>query len=92
MAVVLFGFQVFKPWAALLNPTNMEYTRTKEQEPQHDGRYLCVCKVVQPCGTTWYIEQIVERKMGAWEIGEGGAVLKWMNLPYGGWPRYEDAE
>ena len=24
LVAVLFGFQVFKPWAALLNPTNMD--------------------------------------------------------------------
>lgn len=55
--------------------------------PLYDGRYLCVVRVTQPCGTTWLVERIVDRHMCKWIVGEGGEVVEWMPLPYGGWPK-----
>lgn len=68
------------------------YTKVNDGQPQHDGRYLCVVRVTQPCGTAWWIERIVDRHMGEWAVGDGGTVTKWMALPYGGWPQYTDGE
>lgn len=65
----------------------MKYTRCKEAEPRYDGRYLCVVRITQPCGTTWLVERIVDRHMAGWVVGDGGVVTEWMALPHGGWPR-----
>ena len=39
LVAVLFGFQVFKPWAALLNPTKMEKWKAVKDElpPSKEG-------------------------------------------------------
>lgn len=70
----------------------MTYNKASEQRPKHDGRYLCVVRVKQPCGTVWYVERIVDRYMGEWSVGDGGTVVEWMNLPYGGGVNYRDSE
>lgn len=69
----------------------MTYTNASEQQPVHDGRFLCVVRITQPCGITWWVERIVERDQGAWiGVGEGGEVVQWMPLPLGGWPLYAE--
>jgi hypothetical protein len=64
----------------------MKYNSAKTP-PLYDGRYLCVVRITQPCGTTWLQERIADRYMGEWVVGEGGVVEEWMPLPYGGWPK-----
>lgn len=70
----------------------MTYLKASEHQPNCDGRFLCVVRVTQPCGTVWWIEQIIERVNAQWVLGEGAEVTKWTTLPYGGWPKYSDAE
>jgi hypothetical protein len=70
----------------------MTYTKLSESQPKHDGRYLCVVRVQQPCGTVWFVERIVTRQMAQWEVGDGGTVVEWMILPYGGGVNYRENE
>ena len=78
LAAVLFGFQVFKPWAALLNPSNMEkWYKVENEEPPllrpvlgcveaEDFEMVVVCREADGSYTVCYTGEKCENPITDW--------------------------